>query len=103
LQRLGQVGGVVAAERLAVPRTVALRFQDLADQHLATALLVVQLDLHTASLLGTCGRPRDRTIVSATSKGLTGFTNHASAPDHAASHASCRRSSRISTRPGNGG
>src|SRR5204862_6415897 len=72
---------------------------DLLDQDLSPALVMDELDLHTASLSPPAKNPA---IVSATSKGFTGFTNHASAPDHAASQASCTRSRNTTTRPGKG-
>src|SRR5436309_2693581 len=93
-QRVHEHHGVVRAERFAVPRTSAAALDDLLDQELPAVALARSLDLHALSFSVTSSSTR-----SASSKGSTGLTNHASAPDHLASQASCLRSRRITITP----
>ncbi len=93
-QRIHERHGVVGAERLpshghAPPLSITC-----SDEELPAVALVDALDLHALSFSLTSSSSR-----SASSNGSTGFTNHASAPDHRASHASCLRSSRITITP----
>src|ERR1051325_3593319 len=70
------------------------------DEHLASAEVVDDLELHAVSF--SVGDMKPATT-SASSNGFTGLVNHASAPDHLASHRSWGRSSKITMRPSNGG
>src|SRR5437899_1346613 len=94
LQGLCQHRRVVRVERPAVPWAMTMGVQHLLQEELPAAPLARSLDLHAVSF----SRSRSTTR-SASSKGSTGFTNHASAPDHSASQASWGRSSRITMTP----
>src|SRR4030067_405139 len=96
-QRVHEHDGVVRLEGLAVPRALAPVAEHLLDEELPPAAPARPLDLHAVSF---CSVAKSSSSRSASSKGSTGLTNHASAPDHRASQASWRRSSRSTIAPG---
>src|SRR6185503_9187514 len=100
--RLDQHDRVVRVERLAIPWTPPAVRDRLLEEELAPAAFARSLDLHARSSSSSRTKPRSPSSShkrSATAKGSAGFTYHASAPDHEASHASCVRSSSTTITP----
>src|SRR3990170_3309577 len=98
-ERVDQHHRVVRLQRLPVQRTAAAVRDNLLGEELASAASARPLDLHAVSFSVL---DMSSTRRSASSNGSTGLTNHASAPDQRASHASCRRSSNNTIGPREG-